>query len=304
LEVSPQDILVFGASRLQLEWRMQCQRVSASIGIAPSAGHHDRCPRSRRQLERSEPSAGRAPEKLDEDSLFAARVLVQQHNDVATLRERPNELDPGAPSHRDLLDRLRFGRLRVGTRTRANLKQCSFESRLSKAAIDRRHRDAERGELRRAELPVPEMRRDDHRTLSPGFPNSSIEVFQTGDLHAVEQLRAIPPQHQNQLGESLSKMAEDFFFQELALLGIDLGQGRRDLLTHAPGTWATDRIPDSAEAMAEAKRSLDPYDLAQSNHAGQHRNQETIRQIAACRFGLPAPRPQCHGRAFIDVWPS
>ena len=125
------------------------------------------------------------------------RMLIQQDENAATGFEGSNELNAGAPTHSDLLNWIalfREHRSRPGTYTQNR----TLKRRLSRAAIDRRHRNSELGQLRGSQFPVPKMRPNHDRAHSPGFGLSAFEMLETFDFDSVEHEGSVTARQQDQ----------------------------------------------------------------------------------------------------------
>ena len=176
---------------------MNGQDMTPAIWAAACESQQDRRAGSVGEFEWPEACTRRAPKKGYEKAFACPRMLIQQDENAATGFEGSNELNAGAPTHSDLLNWIalfREHRSRPGTYTQNR----TLKRRLSRAAIDRRHRNSELGQLRGSQFPVPKMRPNHDRAHSPGFGLSAFEMLETFDFDSVEHEGSVTARQQDQ----------------------------------------------------------------------------------------------------------
>jgi hypothetical protein len=172
--------------------------MTPAICAATCESQQDRRADAVGEFEWPEACIRRTPEKGYAKAFACPRMLIQQDENAATGFECSNELNAGAPTHSDLLNRIalfREHRSRPGTYTQNR----TLKRRLSRAAIDRRHRNSELGQLRGSQFPVPEMRPNHECAHSPGLGLSAFEMLETFDFDSIEHEGSVATRQQDQL---------------------------------------------------------------------------------------------------------
>ena len=261
---------------------MKRQAVMTTVRVTTRKSAKDRGPGPCRKFERGEARTRGTPKKRYENSFVCPRVLIQERENVPPRGERPNELNPGPPTHGDLLDGFISGlRRRLGPA--ANSQHRLVEGGMRGRPIHRGDGHAQLRQLGRAELPVPQMRADHEAADAPGGLRRRLDMLESHDFDSREHRGAMAPGHQKQLGEPLPEVREDLAFDRLALRRRLFRERRRELFSHSTHAWPMQTSPGSSEKGAKAQSRLDPRPFAKQNRAPEARSQQCIDETQAER---------------------
>lgn len=177
---------------------MNGQDMAPAIWAAACESQEHRRAGSVGEFEWPEACTCRTPEKGDEKAFACPCMLIQQSENAATRFECANELHSGEPTHSDILNRIALFR-EHRSRRRTYTQNRALKRRLSRIAMDPRHRNSELGQLRGSQFPVPKMRPNHDRPHSPGFGLSAFEMLKTFYFDSIEYEGPVATREQDQL---------------------------------------------------------------------------------------------------------
>jgi len=254
LHVPPEDFVVVGRPRLELECWMNSEPMGLPIRVPAQEDRQDGDSALRREGDRPIASTRHPSEETDENTLLAASVLVEHHHHLAAGLEGAYHAD-SRPAHRNRVQRR--GPIRQVGPCTTKAQHGAIDDRLAQPAIDERNRNPDCDDLGAGKLPISEMRRHDQSSARRRQALRRLEMFEPVDLNPIEQLGSTTPPEQHELRKPPTQMNEDLPRPFFATGGILFGKRGLQLIANAPAPWPSQPVPRSTQFRAERNRSID-----------------------------------------------